>query len=223
MRAVNLLPDAPRRAQRRPVADRPARALVPVAAAAGLLLIAGLTYWGISERSQAADRADRVAQAGQTRDRLRLELADFRTLAEDDGRRLARRGAVVSLATGRTDWERLIRDVATVLPAGVWLTEVDGTSAPAEPTPATAGAAAPAPTTGGATLRLDGVARNQVGVATTMARVGSVAGLGEPRLISSARDDIGRRSLVRFSIEMTVDRRAQSRTVVMPVAQETTP
>lgn len=222
MRAVNLLPGAPRRGGRRSQAATPARALVPVGIVAGVLLIGGLTWWGVSARQDASERAEQITRTTASRDALRLELADFRALAYEDGLRQARRGAVVSLAAGRTDWERLVRDVATVLPAGVWLTALEGTTdpAPAGDTASAGGAAGG----GASTLSIDGVARGgQARVASTMVRLGSVAGLGEPRLVSSESEGIGDRRVVRFSIETTVDRRAQSRATLMPVVAEGTP
>lgn len=230
MRAVNLLPDAPRRRPRRSAADAASlRALMPVAAAAGVLLIAGLTYWGVSARSEAADRADRLAEAVVLRDALRVQLDDYRVIAEDDSRRQARQGVIVNLAAGRTGWDRLIRDVATVLPEGVWITDLTGTAAePADPSAdpsagTTAGAGSAEAITAGARLLIDGRARGQKAVAATMARVGTIAGLGEPVLVSSGREDIAGKRVVRFRIEVPVDRRAQDRAVVVPVTNGGTP
>jgi len=39
---------------------------------------------------------------------------------------VARRGAVVTVASARINWERVVRDTVTVLPDKVWLTQVNG-------------------------------------------------------------------------------------------------
>ena len=228
MRAVNLLPDAPRRGPRRSGARSvPA---TPLLVAGAALLLAGLGYWGYGAHRD-ADRLDRELRGAEvTRERLRTELADFRTVARRDEIQRARRGAVVGLVTGRTDWERVIRDIATVTPRGVWLTDLT-TAAGAVPaadagsgaTPAAGGGAGGAGVSGagvsGAGVKIEGVAATQPQVALTMARVGSVAGLRTPRLVSSGAEDIGERRMIRFVIAASADRRAQGRATLEPVGR----
>ena len=106
MRPVNLLPDAPRHAPRRP--GTRSVPTVPLMAAGAALLLAGLGYWGYSAH-QDAGRLDRELRGAEaTRESLRTELADFRAVARRDEIQRARRGAVVGLVTGRTDWECVI-------------------------------------------------------------------------------------------------------------------
>lgn len=219
MRAVNLLPDAPRRRPRRAgVRGVPA---TPLLAAGAALLLVGLGYWGYSARQEAERLDGEVRSAEVARDGLRTELADFRTVARRDEIQRARRGAVVGLVTGRTDWERVIRDVATVTPPGVWLTDLTTTAGPAnvalEGGTAAAGAT-PGAGTGGASVKIEGVAPSQPRVGLVMARMGSVAGLGTPKLVSSGAEDIGERRMVRFVITATADRRAQGRATLEPVS-----
>ena len=217
MRAVNLLPDAPRgRRRRRLPGPLPGgRAAGILAVAGALAVLGGLGYAGHDARQDADRLAERVAEADARRAVLRAELADFRQ--EDAARRLqeARRGAIISLVTGRTDWERLIRDVATVLPAGVWLvalTTEPGT-APAE------GASADAPDGGTPpAITVEGIAPDQDAVAAMMARLGVVAGISRPRLVSTAAERVEGREMVRFIIAAGVDQRAQGRAQLAPVA-----
>ena len=216
MRAVNLMPDAPRTRRERPsaIGALAGGRAVPAALAVGALaLLCGLGYAGPSARAD-ADRLQREVTATEVRrDALRAQLDDFRLEAQRQELQRARRGAIVSLVTGRTDWERLIRDVATVVPPGVWLT---GLTSDAGPAPA----ADPATPAAGASPRvtIEGMARTQGSVATMMARAGSVAGLGRPRLVSSGFEDAEGRRMVRFVIEAAVDQRAQGRAQLVPVA-----
>lgn len=219
MRAVNLLPDAPRRGPRRSrTRGVPAGPLLVAGAA---LLLAGLGYWGYTAH-QDADRLHRELRGAEvTREGLRTELADFRDAARRDEIQRARRGAVVGLVTGRTDWERVIRDIATVTPRGVWLTDLTTTAGTVLAAGDAGSGATPASgdgADGGAGVTIEGVAADQPQVGLTMARVGSVAGLGTPRLVSSGAEDIGDRRMIRFVIAAAADRRAQGRATLEPVA-----
>ncbi len=217
MRAVNLLPDAPRRGpQRAGTRNVP---VAPLLVAGAALLLAAVGYWGYSALLDAG-RLDRELRGAEVaRDGLRTELADFRTVAQRDEIQRARRGAVVGLVTGRTDWERVIRDIATVTPEGVWLTDLTTTAGAVT---AADGGSGTAPAAGGdahgAGVKIEGVAATQPQVGLTMARVGSVAGLGTPKLVSSGAEDIGERRMIRFVIVAAADRRAQGRATLEPVA-----
>lgn len=124
----------------------------------------------------------------------------------------------MSLVAGRTDWERLVRDVSIVMPSRVWLTNLAATSTPATTTATAASGAAAA---GSSSLRLEGVARSQPQVALVMARLGAVAGLGEPRLESSTNETIGTTAVTKFVITTPVDRRAQGRPTLTAVGGTT--
>lgn len=217
MNAVNLLPDAPRTRSRRrvrPVAPR-AGAIVPLAVGAvALAALGGLGWMAHDARGQTDRLEDEIAMVSQRRAVVEAELQDFRAAGERAELQRARRGAVVALVRGRVDWQRLIRDTATAMPDGVWLTNLTTDSGAAV---ATGADGAPAAAGSPPMVRLDGVALSQPHVARLLVRLGSVVGLGEPVLGSSVAADTGDEELVRFTLAVTVDQRAQGRAVLVPV------
>lgn len=117
MRPVNLLPARYR--PRKPGAADSKTAYIALGALAALVLAVFVyvtTANSVSSRnSQIAEaRAEIAAAQGQS-----VTLQGFGDFA---GIKNARLAAVKSLATSRLDWERLFRELAHVLPDGVWLT-----------------------------------------------------------------------------------------------------
>jgi len=72
--------------------------------------------------SQIAEAQQRIT-AAQSQSVTLQDFGDFAAIKQ------ARLEAVKSLATSRLDWERVFRELAHVLPAGVWLTGFDGQTA----------------------------------------------------------------------------------------------
>lgn len=212
MRAVNLLPE--RQGRSRSFAAGRA----PLLAAGALALAGGLGWWGWSA-TQAADAVrEDVAAATAERDALQARLGVHQQAEVRLAAVRARRGEIAALGAGRTNWERLVRDLAGAMPRSVWLTNLKGelgAAAVAVP-PAPSAAGTPiAPPTG---LHLDGFAPDQRTVALLMTRVATVRGLGQPHLTTSEMTDDGDRRIVHFVMEIPVDQRAQDRSVVTPVA-----
>lgn len=206
MRAVNLLPPGERPSHRLSVS--PAR----MGAIAAVAVVAGLGWMGWNAKAEAGKVGDQIAaeQAAQADIQTRLgplragaaRLADVSRVEKE----------VSLLAASRTDWEKLVRRISTVLPKQVWLTALRGESTPrAVPAAAgteTAGSTVQAPTGG---LHIEGMALTHQQVAMTLARIASIPGIGEPRLSSSERDSqASGRTLVRFVIDASVDLRAIS-------------
>jgi Tfp pilus assembly protein PilN len=97
--------------------------------------------------------------------------------------------SVEQLAQGRFDWERLVRELAHVLPTDVWLVNATATVAPNE---ADAAAAAPAATTAtpaaaSPSLTIQGCARSQPQVAVTLVRLRQLQGATDVSLTHSTR------------------------------------
>jgi Tfp pilus assembly protein PilN len=102
--------------------------------------------------------------------------------------------AVQDLADGRTDWERLLREVAHVLPAGVWITGADATDAPGTESSSPSGgaqgqAAATTPASTGPQITLKGCAPDQHSVADTLVRLRQLDGATDVQLDHSTRPD----------------------------------
>jgi Tfp pilus assembly protein PilN len=210
MRAVNLLPQTQRRT------PGFAGMRTPLIAAAAVVLLGGMGFWGYSVRADANEVKDQVAQASAERDALRDQLGAFQQAQARVAAQSVRRGAVVGLVEGRVNWERLVRDISAVMPRQVWLTNLKG-----ETEAATAAAAAPAPNNANAVvprgIHLDGFAYTQDQVALLMSRVSTVPGLGEPRLATSETQDRGDRTVIHFVLDIPIDQRAQDRPTLTPV------
>ncbi|HEX5593056.1 MAG TPA: PilN domain-containing protein [Solirubrobacterales bacterium] len=121
MRPVNLLPSELRAGARAPMRTGPMPYIVLGALVAILVGVALLVLTGnqISEREgQVAQLEQEDAAATQEAKRL-AAYVQFQTLHEQ---RLA---TISSLADSRFDWERVMRELALVLPHDVWLTELN--------------------------------------------------------------------------------------------------
>jgi Tfp pilus assembly protein PilN len=163
MRPVNLLPPEMRTGAQAPTRTGPLPYIVLGALAAVLAGVALLVLTG----NQIAERKDRVAHlkqedAAATQEAKRLAAyVQFQTLHEQ---RLA---TISSLADSRFAWERVMRELALVLPPDVWLTELiasAGSGSGAEGEAGGSGAALASSITGPA-LTLAGCASGQESVA----------------------------------------------------------
>jgi len=106
-----------------------------------------------SANSEIAQTRERIA-AAQSESVTYQQFGDFAAVKE------ARLAAVKSLATARIDWERLFRELAHVLPEGMWLTEFQSQAAEAD------GGGELQPT-----LTLKGCAKDHAQIADAMVRL----------------------------------------------------
>lgn len=164
MRAVNLLPETDR-------APEPARAVAgsgrAVLAILAVLLLATVAY--VVTTNQISSRTDAIAKARADTAAAQARvsaLGPFQKFSQIKETRLA---SVEELARARFDWERLMRELALVLPEGSSLREVkaSATGASEDAAPATS-TAAPA---GSPSAQLTGCATSQREVAVMMVRV----------------------------------------------------
>jgi Tfp pilus assembly protein PilN len=214
MRAVNLLPQTQRR---RPGFTGSRKQLAIIGAVA---LVGIMGFWGYSLHSQVDQATSDVAEATVQRDELRQQLGAYQQLQTKQAAQEVRRGAVAGLVAGRTNWERIVRDLSAVMPRQVWLINLKGETdiIPAGTAPVTATATPAAnDSTVPKGIHLDGFAYTQKQVALLMARAGTVAGVGEPRLTSSEVQDRGDRTVIHFVIDIPIDQRAQDRPTLTPV------
>jgi Tfp pilus assembly protein PilN len=123
MKAVNLLPDQPKR--RAPRSANAARAYAVIGVLGALLVMAVLyTLTSNQVKSRTADAAEARASAEQLEARART-LGSFSGFASIMETRL---NSVRQLAMVRFDWERFLRELALVLPAGSWLQSADASA-----------------------------------------------------------------------------------------------
>jgi len=127
MRPVNLIPLEQRRGQNRPLRTGPVAYLVLGALVATLLGVTTLVLTG----NQITDDKAEIAQlkkedtAAVARSKRLAPFSQFASLREQ------RLQTVTNLADSRFDWERVMRELALVLPHDVWLVTTTGTAAPA--------------------------------------------------------------------------------------------
>jgi Tfp pilus assembly protein PilN len=126
MRGVDLTPPEERRGSRAPTRTGGlhyvALGLLGVALLA--VIVTAFTNKQISDGKSDLSRAEQELQQAEVRARALKPFADFRMIQE------ARTATVRSLAQSRFDWERVIRELALILPSDVWLVNLTGTVLP---------------------------------------------------------------------------------------------
>ena len=125
MRPVNLLPPEDRRGDRAPLrAGKLSYVLVAglALALAGVTLLV-LTSNKIDEREAEVASLEAEEAAATARAQAVAPYAEFAALSQ------ARMSTVTSLAQSRFDWERVLRELALVLPDDIWLTSLIASAA----------------------------------------------------------------------------------------------
>jgi Tfp pilus assembly protein PilN len=126
VRPVNLIPPEERRGDRAPTRTGVLPYLVLgalVAVLAGVALMV-TTSNKISEREDEVVSLEAQRAEAQARADALQPYADLASLAVE------RTSTVTSLAQSRFDWDRVLRELALVLPDDVWLTELSGSVSP---------------------------------------------------------------------------------------------
>jgi Tfp pilus assembly protein PilN len=126
MRPVNLIPLEQRRGQNRPLRTGPVAYLVIGALVATLLGVTALVLTGNQIKDDKAEivQLKREDTAAVARSKRLAPFSQFASLREQ------RLQTVTTLADSRFDWERVMRELALVLPHDVWLVNLTGTAAP---------------------------------------------------------------------------------------------
>jgi Tfp pilus assembly protein PilN len=179
MKPVNLLPESQRR--RRPEGGgNNARTVLGVLA---VLLVMSGVY--VMTANQATSRANDAASAGAEADRLEAEASSLGAFGDFAQTKEARVASVKQLADSRFDWERMVRELARVLPAGGWLQAVKAsTTGEVESSSSTTTA------TGGPTAVLTGCMPRQSDVADLMLRLRRMYRAEDVALSSSTISDL---------------------------------
>ena len=164
MHAFNLLPKEEVRAEKE---SKPSAIPHVIVALAGVLVFAALAAFYLSSSGAVTKKAGEL-------DDLRGDLASLQVPekqpqaptegANIDSERSARTAALSAALTDRLAWDRVLRELALVLPADVTLTTLDATA----PSPGSAGAA-----TSGAvsSFRVTGTSVSQASVARLLSRL----------------------------------------------------
>jgi Tfp pilus assembly protein PilN len=181
MRPVNLLPQKHRPHQ--PSGGKSGSSYIVLGVMA-LFLAAVVTYVLESNKITQAKTDISVAEQKTADARARAQqMGPFANFAQIKQQRVS---SVKSLAEGRFDWERSVRELAHVLPAGVWLQDVDASVTPAEGTD-TSGSGATS--WNGPQIKLHGCAEKQPQVAVALVRLREMQGVHDVTLSDSTRGE----------------------------------
>jgi Tfp pilus assembly protein PilN len=126
MRPVNLIPPEQRRGQRAPLRTGPLPYVLLACLALGLLAVSALVLTGkqIDDRESEKVSLEAREEAATARAQALAPFAEFAAVSE------ARRATVTSLAQSRFDWERVLQELALVIPEDIWLTGLSGSVSP---------------------------------------------------------------------------------------------
>jgi Tfp pilus assembly protein PilN len=183
VKAVNLLPE--RHRPRRASGGRQGSSYAVLGVLGALLLalvVYVLTLNSINSGQDQIAVAKAETEQAQSQSRSLSAYGDFAKVKQ---KRVA---AVTQLAKGRFDWERLVRELAHVLPENVWLVKTDA-SAIGDLSAADPGGAGAAATPGAPVVKLSGCARDQSQVAVTLVRLRELQGASDVSLDRSAKPD----------------------------------
>lgn len=149
-----------------------------VAALAGVTLLV-ITGNQISDRKAEIVKLEAEKTSVEARANALSAYTQFHSVREQ------RIATVTSLADSRFDWERVMRELALVLPSDVWLTNLTGTASPAVTPEGAAGVTLRASIPGPA-LELVGCARSQDAVAGFVQALKDIDGVTRVGVQSSA-------------------------------------
>jgi Tfp pilus assembly protein PilN len=193
MKAVNLLPEKHR--PRQPSGGQ-AKGGYVVLGVLGAVLVGVLVY--VMTLNSINDSKSKIKEATAEAARLNEEANSLGPYGDFANIKAERVKSVMSLAQGRFDYERLVRELAHVLPPDVWLVNAaasatgdpgsTGTSTPTPPAGASGTGTTPAPASG-PTLQLEGCARDQSQVAVTLVRLRELQGATDVSLDHSTRGE----------------------------------
>ncbi|HEX6603185.1 MAG TPA: hypothetical protein VF030_11140 [Solirubrobacterales bacterium] len=126
MRPVNLIPPEDRRGEQAPLRTGALVYLVVGALVAVLVGVTAMVLLGnkVTERESEVTRLQRDDAALAARAQQLSSYTQFQEMSEQ------RVQTVAGLADSRFDWERVMRELALVLPSNVWLVSMNATVAP---------------------------------------------------------------------------------------------
>jgi Tfp pilus assembly protein PilN len=180
MKPVNLLPES----QRRRPSDGDGKSAYAVLAVLGLLVVMTGLYVVVS--NQVTTRSTEAAEASVEADRLEAQAANLGAFGNFAQVKETRVASVRQIASQRFDWERLMLELARILPAHGWLqaanASVSGEMGDAVPSEDSA-------STGGPTANLVGCLPRQADVAELMLRLRRMHRVEDVTLAESVLED----------------------------------
>jgi Tfp pilus assembly protein PilN len=124
MRPVNLIPPEERRGERGPMRTGPLPYLLVGALVAVLVAVTAL----VITDNQISDRKGEVAQLKREDAVATVRAERLAAYTQFQALREQRAATVSSLANSRFDWERVMRELALILPHDVWLQSIEASA-----------------------------------------------------------------------------------------------
>jgi Tfp pilus assembly protein PilN len=223
MRAVNLLPrEEPRRSG--PALTVPEQMVLAAPLLGVALLLAGFLLASAKVHKENSTLSGLRAQLEALPARKHAPVDTGLVVQHDE-----RISALAQALSGRVAWDRILREISSVLPEDVWLTSLDVQSpdgaeaAPPAPAPTTGAATTPTTTTPASTtpapatsspasssglspLTVSGYTYSQEGVARLLARLAVIPELTHVTLQKSVRTPVSGRPVVNFTIQADLRR-----------------
>jgi Tfp pilus assembly protein PilN len=181
MRPVNLIPTEERLGGQRPMRGGPIAYIVVAALALAVIGVTVLVVTGnqISERKAEVVQLEGEKAAAEARAQALDAYTQFHSVREQ------RVATVSSLADSRFDWERVMRELALILPGDVWLSALTASSSPSAGTEGGASVALRSSIAGPA-LELVGCASGQDAVAGFVQALKEIGGVTRVGMESSS-------------------------------------
>jgi Tfp pilus assembly protein PilN len=186
VRPVNLIPNEERSGERKPMRGGPLAYIVVGALAAAVLGVAMLV---VTDNRIADSKAEITKLEGETTG-LEARAQALSAYTQFHSLRQQRVATVAGLADSRFDWQRVMRELALILPDNVWLTNLTGTAAPGV---SVEGAASVGLRSGvaGPALEMSGCASSQDAVAGFVQALKEIDGVTRVGMQSSALGSSG--------------------------------
>src|SRR5260221_11861527 len=126
MRPVNLIPPEERRGEQAPLRTGPLPYILLGALVAVLIGVTAMVLVDnqISKSKSEVAKLEGEDAVASARAQQLVSYTQFRSMSEQRG------ATVQSLADSRFDWERVMRELALVLPSNVWLVGLTATASP---------------------------------------------------------------------------------------------
>ena len=190
MRPVNLIPPEERRGEKAPMRTGPLAYVIVAVLAVGLLAVTATILTGNQIADRKAEKTSLEAQVSQAQvEARRLQsFSDFATLQQ------ARELTVTSLAQSRFDWQRVLRELAIVIPSDVWLTNLNAkasaaAAAPSSSSSSSSSSSGAATSIAGPSLDIQGCASGHDAVASFLAALHDIDGVTRVAVLSSDEPD----------------------------------
>lgn len=181
MRPVNLIPPEERSGERRPMRGGPLAYVIVGALTAAVIGVAVLAVTG----NQISESQAEISRLESEQASVETQVAELEPFTQFHALHQQRVATITSLAESRFDWERVMRELALVLPSDVWLTSLSGTAAPTVSVEGGGGVALRTSIPGPA-LELIGCARSQDAVAGFVQALKEIDGVTRVGMQSSA-------------------------------------